>query len=118
MHPLFRSLALALAIFTILLRTLVPEGWMPSTDTRAPLIICPMMGGTMHAAPAHRGLPHHQGRICPFTASLAQLAAASLPAMAPVPALPVARGDFQPDRLVFVSATYRSQSPRAPPLIG
>jgi hypothetical protein len=115
--PLFRPVALALALAAILLRTLVPEGWMPSTDASAPLTICPMMGGMMHAAPAHRGLPQHQGRVCPFTASLAQLAAVSLPPMAPVPASPVARGDFQPDRFVFVSATYRSQSPRAPPLI-
>jgi len=117
MHPLFRPVGLALALFAILLRTLVPEGWMPSTDARAPLIVCPMMGGLMHAGPAHRGLPQHQGRICPFTASLAQLAAVSLPPMAPLPAFPAARDNLQPDRFVFVSATYRSQLPRAPPLI-
>jgi hypothetical protein len=117
MQPLFRPLALALALSAILLRTLVPEGWMPSADTRAPLIICPMMGGVMHAAPAHRGLPQHHDRYCPFTASLAQLAAVSLPAIPAVPASPIAAGDVQPDRFVFVPAAYRSQSPRAPPLI-
>lgn len=112
-----RRVALALAVFAILLRTLVPEGWMPSADTRAPLIICPMMGGTMHPVPAHRGLPQHHDGFCPFTASLAQLAMASVPPMGPIPISPIARADFQPGAFVFVPATYRSQSPRAPPLI-
>jgi hypothetical protein len=114
MHSL-RPVALALAVFAMLLRTLVPEGWMPSTDTSAPLTICPMMGGTMPAAPAHRSLPQHHDRFCPFTASLAQLAAVSPPPIAPIPNSLVAEGDFQPDKFVFVHASYRPQSPRAPP---
>jgi len=110
-----RRVALALAVFALLARTLVPEGWMPSADTSAPLIICPMMGGTMHAAPTHRGLPQHHDRFCPFTASLAQLAMASVPPMGPIPVSPIAHVDFQPGAFVFVPTTYRSQSPRAPP---
>src|SRR5438105_8252611 len=94
MHTITRFVALVLAIEAMLLRALLPAGWMPSNDTHAPLIICPMMGGMMHAEPAHRGLPQHHDRICPFTASLAQLATVSLPPIAPVPAVPIPVGDF------------------------
>ena len=114
MHRIVRSVALALAIQAILLRALLPAGWMPSSDSHAPLIICPMMGGMPHA---HRGLPQHHDRFCPFTASLAQLATVSLPPIGAVPALPLAGGDFRRRTFIFAAAFYRPQSPRAPPLL-
>jgi hypothetical protein len=117
MHKVVRSVAFALAASAMLLRAFLPLGWMPSTDTHAPLIICPMMGGMMHAAPGQHGAPQHHDRFCPFTASLAQLAAVSTPPLAPLPASPIAGSDFQPEKSVFVPAAYRSQSPRAPPRI-
>ena len=117
MDAIIRSPALTLAVLAMLLRGMLPDGWMPSASTRAPLIICPMMGGVMRAAPAHRGLPQHKSRICPFTASLAQLATVSLPPAGPVPALPIAAGGFRPITSVFAAALYRLQSPRAPPLL-
>jgi hypothetical protein len=111
-----RPTVFILAVLAMLLRGMLPDGWMPSTDTRAPLIICPMMGGTMHVAPAHRGLPQHKNRICAFTASLAQLATASLPPIGAAPVSPIAASDLRPGTLVFAAALYRRQSPRAPPL--
>jgi hypothetical protein len=116
MHKIVRSVALALAVQAMLLRALLPVGWMPSNDTHAPLIICPMMGGTMHAQPAHRGLPQHKNHVCPFTASLAQLATVALPQIGPLAALTIAGGDFRPRPFVFAAAVYRAQSPRGPPL--
>jgi len=115
MVAVIRPTAFILAVLAMLLRGLLPDGWMPSADTRAPLIICPMMGGMMHVAPAHSGLPQHKNRICPFTASLAQLATVSVPPIAAAPVSPIAASGLRPDTLVFAAALYRPQSPRAPP---
>jgi hypothetical protein len=109
--------AVALAIQAMLLRALLPVGWMPSTDSHAPLIICPMMGGMMHAAATHRGLPQHHSPACPFTASLAQLAAPAIssPLRLP-PNQPAVAHAFAPAATLFAALSHRSQSPRAPPL--
>src|SRR5215469_16859932 len=68
---LARSFVPVLAIVAMVARGLVPVGWMPADDMRAPLVLCPM--GNMHPAPARHGAPQ-QSSACPFTASLAQLA--------------------------------------------
>jgi len=111
----FRTFPLALAISAMLLRAFLPLGWMPSGSAHAPLIICPMMGGVMPAAPAHPGLPQHHDRFCPFTASLAQLSA---PASAPLISLPlekpVAR-DISALASVIPARPYSPQFPRGPP---
>lgn len=116
MVPFFRSLAIVVALSAMLLRAFLPLGWMPSTDTRAPLTICPMMGGIMPSA--NHGSPQHHNRFCPFTASLAQLAAVSVPRVAPLAAFSIAQIDLRPHSFQFVPRNHRAQSPRAPPLTG
>jgi hypothetical protein len=74
----FRSLAATLALAAMLLRGLLPAGWMPNPDgtAGAPLIIC-SMGGPHHLHPA--GVPQdNSGKVCPF-AAVAHLAAPQLP---------------------------------------
>jgi hypothetical protein len=72
-----------LALTAMLLRALLPAGWMPNPDglAGAPLVIC-SMSGAQHAHPAtNRGhAPQdNSGKICPFAAA-AHLA----PALQPV----------------------------------
>lgn len=77
-----RSAAVYLALIALMMRALVPVGWMPSAATAADLALvpCPMMDG-MHGMlqrtaepqhPAKRQVPpSHEGSICPF-ATVAQ----------------------------------------------
>lgn len=110
-----RPFPLALAISAMLLRSLLPLGWMPSSDARAPLIICPIMGGMTRAAPGKQDAPHHRNRVCPFTASLAQLSAPGAPTPISLhPAKPIVH-DLHARAFLFSTRSYRPQAPRGPP---
>ena len=117
MHAMIRFVALVLAIQAMLMRALLPAGWMPSSDSHAPLVICPMTGGVMHASPAHRGMPQHHYPVCPFTASLGQLASPAAASPLPLPPnQPAVTPPVGPAAILFAALSHRSQSPRAPPL--
>jgi hypothetical protein len=116
-----RSPAVYLALVALMLRALVPVGWMPSTaaTSHAALMPCPMMDGMRSMAmpqpepqhPAkHHPLPVHVGSICPF---------ATPPQ--PVRALEPYRIELAPEhfvffrpRISFVAAAW-DHPPRAPP---
>lgn len=114
MQGIFR-IARHLAIIALIVRALLPAGWMP--DARSGLTICSLTLGVIH----HDGAPGHpDGKMsqeeCPFAAT-AQLAA---PPDAPQPALPAFHAFAAAiDRAyaVAVSARFATQSPRAPPSI-
>jgi 2-hydroxychromene-2-carboxylate isomerase len=119
MHSAVRSVALALAVFAMVLRGLLPDGWMPAPGAGTPVIVCPgqsdMQAMPMHGTPLQHGLPLHRSHICPF-AALAQLATH---AAAPLVALSVAQRVAHtpiPIAFVFTATSYRAQSPRGPPL--
>ena len=115
MTGVLRSLPIVLAISAMLLRALLPMGWMPSGDAHAPLIVCPMMGG-MHAVPGKPSPPTHRNRFCPFTAALAQLSA---PAAPPLFSLPRQNAASRPTMRIVAAAyarPYRPQASRAPPV--
>jgi Protein of unknown function (DUF2946) len=115
----FRRVAVHLALIALMLRALLPAGWMPNPGgaNGAPFVIC-TMDGPLKALDA-KGKPiRHDPRdrdACPFAAAAhlappAELASLALPAFAagaaaapsqPVPA--TARAHYDP------------QSPRAPP---
>ena len=111
-----RSLAVTLALGAMLLRALLPAGWMPAPDGSS-LVIC-TNDGPLRLSPAH--IPLHKGQqdhnsVCPFAAA-AHLAAPGAAQAIQLP-LAIATGDR-----VFVvhgapavrpSAT---QAPRGPPL--
>jgi Protein of unknown function (DUF2946) len=116
----FRRAAVHLALIALMLRALLPAGWMPDPGgaNGAPLVIC-TMDGPLKALDAEGKPIRHDPRdheACPFAAaahlappaepaSLALPASAAGPAAAPVQPVPVtARAPYQP------------QSPRAPPV--
>lgn len=102
-----------LAFTAILLRGLLPMGWMP--DAQGGFTIC-SVDGVHHTAPADQpGKQDHNDSVCPFAAA-AHLAPPVLAALALLvrsadsmqqPALPLT---IAPSR-----ARHNPQSPRAPP---
>ena len=113
-----RRAAVHLALAAMLLRAVMPAGWMPSAAAGLPLTICTMNGPVqMVLGPDGSPIkqkPHHD--ICPFAAAppLAELAAA-VPVTAPS-LLPVNAEMAQPDGLVL-AARHAPHSARAPPAI-
>jgi hypothetical protein len=114
---LLRSLATTLALAAMLLRGLLPAGWMPNRDALAgaPLVIC---GGFQDLqqgrAPGHA--PHgNSGKVCPF-AAVAHLAAPQLPVI--IVQTPVVAW-LSPAPAAYVRHALRrtrAHSPRAPPI--
>ena len=113
----FRHIAVHLALAAMLLRAVMPVGWMPSAAAGSPLTICTMNGPVrMVLGPDGTPIkqkPHHD--TCPFAAAppLAELAA-----VAPVTApslLPVTAETVQPHGSVITAARHAPQSARAPP---
>jgi len=117
MKSVFRSVALSLALSAMLLRALLPAGWMPAGEGDGPLVICTGHGPVQTPSGPIRGhtLPRGGAEICPF-ATAAHLSTPA-PFMAPQPAgvrPDTAQSDFA--RLVPRSPVYRAQSPPAPPI--
>jgi hypothetical protein len=123
-----RHVGVQLALVAMLLRALLPAGWMPNSagQTSAPFVICTMDGSGFVALgedgkplkqqPDQNGDRSHEG--CPFAAA---------PHLAP-PAVQVAFGSSS---LVYLGVAriaqaqssrpvegYAPQSPRAPPSFG
>ena len=136
MRHAVRSVAVHVAFIAMLLRALLPTGWMPNPDgaSQSPLIICPMenpgaamqgMTGAAHdmAEMAARPGPHqhnksndHDPSICPFAAA-PHLALPVLASALPLPTT-VALTAHRADRLYVArpSSQHAPQSPRAPPM--
>lgn len=116
-----RRLAVIVALAAMLLRGLLPDGWMPSAQTGAPLIACPGQGPMhMHMPMAPGGShghtsPGHSSSVCPFAAvAHLSLPLANVPGAAPaLIAFNFAR--IPAARVIAQARIYRSQSPRAPP---
>ena len=70
MTSVFRSLAVTLALSAMLLRAVLPAGWMPDlAGTGAPLVICSVDG--LHHVPKDPSRNHDDdhGYACPFAAA-------------------------------------------------
>ncbi len=115
----FRRAAVHLALIALMLRALLPAGWMPNPGPAngSPLIICTMDGPLQALDGKGKPIRHdprgHQA--CPFAAAAhlappAQLASLALPAIADGPAAVPARAGP-----VIARAHHGPQSPRAPP---
>jgi hypothetical protein len=119
-----RAVAVYLALAALVLRALVPVGWMPdaSASTQTTLIPCPMMDGMRGMAtpqqkqePQHPGkhqLPvQHEGSICPFAT-----------AAHPIRAIEPQQIEIIPPRFGFFAAVSSvlapkwDHAPRAPPV--
>jgi len=112
--PALRHLALA----ALILRALLPAGWMP--DAQAGLVICATGTlGVIH----HDGAPgdssrHTDGKVtheeCPFAAAAQMAAAPDAPQLA-LPAFHAFTASIDRAYASAVSARFTPQSPRAPP---
>lgn len=103
-----------LALVALILRALLPAGWMP--DAQTGLTICAVNTlGVIH----HDGAPGHaDGKTsqeeCPFAAAPHLAAAPDMPKLA-LPAFHAFAAATDRAYAVAVSARFTPQSPRAPP---
>lgn len=129
----FRSAAVQLALAAMMLRALLPTGWMPNPDgfAQSPLVICLMdMSSSMDASHAMdmskptgmdmqgHGQDHGQqqnNEQCPFAAAPHIAASVAIAELAPPSEL--ARIVEKPTSraLTALAVDYHPQSPRAPP---
>jgi hypothetical protein len=121
-----RTLKLAgvqIALVAMLLRALLPVGWMPDTaaNSGSPFIIC-TVNGPIHAAhlpDTGKHQPGHddsrQNDACPFAASIHFATPAAETTIVPSTQV-VSLAPLQlPLRAIQSAARYALQSPRAPP---
>lgn len=136
MRGVFKAAAVHIVLAAMVLRALLPAGWMPSPlHTGSPLMICdgtmPMhdmlgmpgmdhdamasMPGMHHDMPAHPQ-SHDHGTPCVFAAA-APLAPPALDVAAPVAAPAAHDIDFAAHRdAIAASRAYRPNAARGPPL--
>jgi hypothetical protein len=103
-----------LALIAMIVRALMPVGWMPSAGVDTPFVVC-TMNGPVQQAPDRDKLPAGHHDICPFAAA---------PHLAAVPELPqivlpqIHAGAAQAERAyaAMQPARFSPASPRAPPL--
>jgi|GEM_PF-2760886 len=112
----FRSVAVSLALCAMVLRALLPDGWMPApAASAAPFVICSMdgihTGGKQPADPAHE----RAHAPCAFAAA-APLSPPLVAIMAVPVSQPVERLALTARSDPFTShAIHRANAPRAPP---
>jgi hypothetical protein len=118
-----RFAAIHLALAAMVLRALLPAGWMPGASAGTPLVVCTMNGierivlgadgKPLKHQPSQDDARHHE--MCPFAAA-SHLASPSTPA---VPALPgyafLGSRDIPSTYVVAGAQRHAPQSPRAPP---
>jgi hypothetical protein len=119
-----RTLKLAgvqVALVAMLLRALLPVGWMPDAadHSDAPFVIC-TVNGPVHAVHVPDGQKHNQddGRqndVCPFAASVHLATPAAVASVAPSTQIAVFAFVPSPVRAVRAATRYALSSPRAPP---
>jgi len=118
----FRHAAVHLALIAMMVRALLPAGWMPNpTGTgESAFVICTMDGSVQSAAKDHGpGKPApddgRQHEACPFAAA-PHFATSSLVAALLLPAASDNISQYEASqRLIAETARYAPQAPRAPP---
>jgi hypothetical protein len=110
-----RSLAVSLALCAMLLRALLPDGWMPAAQANgAPLVICTMDGTHHRQAPTQPGQERSHAP-CAFAAA-APLAPPAVTAVVSRPAHGAVRfARAFADRDIAIAPDFRPNAPRAPP---
>jgi hypothetical protein len=119
-----RTLKLAgvqIALVAMLLRALLPVGWMPDAADNSGFVIC-TVNGPIHAAQlsdAGKHQPGHddsrQSDVCPFAASIHFATPVAVATAAPSSQIASFAPTSSPGRAVHAIARYALQSPRAPP---
>lgn len=115
----FRRAAVHLALIALMLRALLPAGWMPNPGAAngSPFVICTMYGPLKALDGKEKPTKHapHNHEACPFAAA-AHLAPPLLAAILALPATAVgmAAPPIRPAP-VIADTDFVPQSPRAPP---
>jgi hypothetical protein len=112
-----------IALVAMLLRALLPVGWMPDTaDNSGSLFVICTVNGPVHAVhvPDGRTGKHGQdnGRqndVCPFAASVHLATPTTVAIVAPSTRIALFTFVPSPVRAARSAARYAPQSPRAPP---
>jgi Protein of unknown function (DUF2946) len=121
-----RTLKLAgvqIALVAMLLRALLPVGWMPDTAASAdtPFVICTVNGPLQaaHLPDTGKHQPGHddsrQNDVCPFAASIHFATPAAVAVVAPSTQVAALAPLLLPVHAVRSATQYALQSPRAPP---
>jgi hypothetical protein len=117
MRAVCKSAAVHFVLVAMLLRALLPAGWMPAAITRAdasPFVIC-TVDGPLHAPAKHEPAHDRSSAPCVFAAA-APLSSPAAHVLAPLPVSRWNRFDFTPlAEAVAGSAAYRPNAARAPP---
>ncbi len=136
----FRRAAVCLALAAMMLRALMPAGWMPNPSGAGGslFVICDMdqmdmskmdmshmsaadmahmdMSGMDHGAPGKNSGDAHHNEACPFAAA-PHVATPSIVAMLLLPSLLAKFSPFQArEHAAIKTAVYTPQSPRGPPI--
>ena len=113
-QPFARTLAVTLALCAMLLRGLLPAGWMPSADG-APFVVCSVdgihAGGKAPAEPASE----HSHAPCAFAAAAHLAPPVSGPAGLSAPTVALRLSFAVIDAGVAGQPFFRSNGARAPP---
>jgi hypothetical protein len=135
MKTRFHHAAVAFALAAMVLRALLPMGWMPNPDgfAQSLLVICLMdmpsgmdmshamdMSKSMDMDMQGHGQDHGQqqnNEQCPFAAAPHVAAAVTVAELAPSSTLSRFVVHEAPDEVAAATAHYQPQSPRAPPEI-
>jgi hypothetical protein len=121
MRTVCKSAAVQLALLAMLLRAVLPAGWMPAAITSAnasPFVIC-TIDGPLHSTPAKPSHDHDRATApCVFSAS-AQTATQTADPAKVTPITTASLIVFTPRREVLtVFAQFRPNTARAPPAFG
>jgi hypothetical protein len=116
-----KSAAVQIALLAMLLRAVLPAGWMPAAIASAdasPFVIC-TMDGPLHSAPAEPGHDHDRATSPCVFASAAPLASPDIAIAAPTPTLRVSQIVFgSPNQTIITAPHFRPNAARAPPAFG
>ena len=110
-------LARHLLLAALLLRALVPLGWMPGSAQlgQAAWIICTADGGIQHGAPGKDDARQHQ-QPCAFAAAHV-MAAPQAHGFVPPSLRAAAIATVPAPAALQVAASFTPQAPRAPPIV-
>jgi len=118
--PLHRSLALSLALCAMLLRAVLPAGWMPNPSAEAgasPFVICSVNGTHSGGKPFGDTTQERTHAPCAFAAAAHLAPPALVPSFIAAPAY-AGQSDTTRDAAVALAAvSHRPQSARAPPSV-
>lgn len=123
MPRILKLAGVQIALVAMLLRALLPVGWMPGTADNSAFVIC-TVDGPVHATHAPDGQKHgkkqgqddgRQNDVCPFAASIHFATPAAVASVAPSTRIVLFTVVPPPARAVAAAARYALSSPRAPP---